>query len=652
MRPRRSLSPPKTAHLCCREVLKSGFFMGLAALLVSTTSTQAADPPEPKLALSFRPSRPHVEYDIPTAAEIPKCTVRVERHGDVSGWMVLGPNGQILRRFLDTDGDNIVDQWRYFHNGMEVYRDLDTNANQKSDQFRFVNQGGSRWGIDANEDGKVDSWKILSAEEASQVAVQAILNRNAALLETVLINEQDIKELGIQKEIAATLLKAVANPAEQLAQVVEGSQVLAPSSSWIKLDSSTPGIIPADAGKANQDLSVRENAVAIIDLGDKTGLAQVGELVRVGQVWKLTQIPRPIEGDNMQIASGGLLLRPVALNPTGGVPGGISDEMRTLLESLQQLDSKAPAPADGVEAFAKYNAARAEILAGLIDASQTAQDKELWTRQFADSVSAAVATGSYPEGLKKLTAVEQQLDENDALRAYVQYRRLFATYQKRSRQAEGEEQIEIQGWWEDNLQQFVTAFPKSPDAAEALLQLALAEELSGNLDEAANWYQQLVGTHKESPQAARAQGALHRLGLKGKVFEFSAARLQGEGKISVADLRGKLVLVLFWSTTCQPCEQDLPLLKSLYDQYHAQGFEILGVNLDPTTQNVAAYIKEHKMPWPQVHEDGGRQSGPAKQFGIITLPTMILVGQDGKVISRGTSAEDLKTALPKLLKGE
>src|SRR5690606_22650950 len=119
------------------------------------------------------------------------------------------------------------DQWRYYRNGIEIYRDIDTNGNQKTDEFRFVNEGGSRWGIDKNEDGKVDSWKILSAEEASQIAVEAILARDVEMLRSVLINEQDIKDLGIADEVAKNLLQGVADPEKQLSEVVKESKVFA-----------------------------------------------------------------------------------------------------------------------------------------------------------------------------------------------------------------------------------------------------------------------------------------------------------------------------------------------------------------------------------------------------------------------------------------
>ncbi|HEX6984377.1 MAG TPA: TlpA disulfide reductase family protein, partial [Planctomycetaceae bacterium] len=616
--------------------------LGLSAVAVSLALPAfAADPPAPDLALSFRPAQKGVEIDVPEKADVAKCQVKVERKGKVSGWVVLGPQGQILRRFLDTNGDNVVDQWRYYRNGLEVYRDLDTNANNKIDQSRWVNAGGSRWGTDANEDGKIDAWKVLSAEEASRVAVEAMLRGDADLLATVLVSADDLKALGVSADLTKQVLASIEDPARQMTEAARGSKILSPGTTWMRFDSSSPGLIPADEGKAERDLYVYENAMGIVDVGGQAGLVQIGEMVRVGEVWKLTQIPKPLEGDTIQVTPGGVLMQPPAFVPDA-VPGSISPKMQKWLEALQKLDADAPQPADGAEAFARYNAERANILRELVAASEAPEDKEMWTRQFADSVSAAVQMGNYPEGLGQLASLEKELAEQKAdpsLRAFVTYRRLFADYNQRLRQADEEGRVEVQKWWTGQLQSFVEAFPKSPDAAEALLQLALGEELATrDAEAAAAWYEKLAANHPETGPGQQAAGALRRLGLKGKPFLFSGSGLKG-GTISAESFRGKVLLVVFWSTNCIPCEQELPVIRALYEQHRKEGFEILGVNLDPTAEAVPSYLSKHQMTWPQIHEPGGQESKPAREFGIVTLPTMILVGRDGTVVSRAASLE-------------
>ncbi|HWL07048.1 MAG TPA: hypothetical protein VNQ76_01410, partial [Planctomicrobium sp.] len=145
--------------------------------------------------LAFQPAQKDVDIDVPTAAELPNCKLEIERTDKGSGWVLYNPQGQILRRFMDTNGDQSVDEFRYYKHGLEVYRDLDTNGNNEVDQSRWLTTGGTRWGIDQNEDRKIEKWKVISAEEASREAVMALVTQDEARLMAVFISEEDIKEL-------------------------------------------------------------------------------------------------------------------------------------------------------------------------------------------------------------------------------------------------------------------------------------------------------------------------------------------------------------------------------------------------------------------------------------------------------------------------
>ena len=157
-----------------RMVTVSPVFFTICTVLAAARAANAADAPSADLAFSFKPVQKNVEYETPPKADFPKCQIKVERKGKISGWVVTGPAGQTLRRFLDTNGDNLVDQWRYYLHGLEVYRDVDANFNNKVDNSRWLNTGGSRWGLDTNEDGRIDEWKVISAQEASREAFEAM----------------------------------------------------------------------------------------------------------------------------------------------------------------------------------------------------------------------------------------------------------------------------------------------------------------------------------------------------------------------------------------------------------------------------------------------------------------------------------------------
>lgn len=626
----------------------------LFLLMGGTLECFAAETPSTKLALSFKPVQKGLEIEIPTAEQLPHCVVKVERKGKISGWVVIGAEGQVLRRFLDTNGDNIVDQWRYYMNGLEVYRDLDTNFNNKVDQSRWLNNGGSRWGIDKNENGTIDQWKTISPEEASAEAVRALVNRDVDRMKTLLLTTDDIKELGIESKLAKLLEESVSNPEEKLKKAIASSRQITSKTKWMRFDSGSPCTIPADEGKSKNDLHVYENAMAITETRGKSGLIQIGELVRVGETWKLVQIPQPLEGESIQITAGGILMQPELAAVGNTIPAaGLSPEVQKLLGELQKLDSNSPTPEDGVRALARYNKNRAELLGKLVSLSKTVEEREQWLQQMIDGIAAAVQTGSYPTGLKQLLGIEKELKAKtprSPLIPYVTYRRMLSHYSSELNSKTGnEDRQKVQDNWLKELERFANDYPQSPDAADALAQLAIASEYTGNTKSARKWYERLESNFSNSAAGTRAKGALKRFDLVGRKLTLSGKSLDG-GTLSISQFRGKTTLVIFWSTWCKPCTEDLPQIRALYQKYRAKGFEILGVNLDDRKEDVRPFLTKNRMTWSQIYEPGGMESAPAHEFGIVTLPTMLLVDKNGKVLSRATSVEQLKKELPRLLK--
>ena len=126
------------------------------------------------------PVQPGVDYDRPSPEEAAKCKISAKQDRRPRGLdRRRVPTASILRKFVDTNDDNVVDQWSYYKDGLEVYRDIDSNFNGKADQYRWFHTGGSRWGLDPNEDGVIDSWKSISAEEVTAEVVAAIATHDA-----------------------------------------------------------------------------------------------------------------------------------------------------------------------------------------------------------------------------------------------------------------------------------------------------------------------------------------------------------------------------------------------------------------------------------------------------------------------------------------
>lgn len=613
-------------------------------------ATLFAQPTAEQILTQYRPTH-QVEYDTPDAKDFATCKVEVERGKGVAGFVVYGPAGQVLRRFTDTDGDSKADQFRYYRMGLEVYRDIDSNKNEKPDQHRWMNWGGMKWGVDENEDGVMDQWKVLSAQEAAKTAVDAMIKGDIRSLGSVLISQQDVAALKISKDIAAQLLAAVANPQAQLREILSDTKTLTSRSQWVRFDPSVPGLIPREDGKSGVDLTVYENAMAIVENGDTHELVSVGEMLKVGDVWKLCSIPRPLDAGKSQIQLGGILMQPILATGGTDVAPQMGKEMQELLATLQKLDEGSPSGNVTPVALAKYNQQRADIIEKIIRVVPTEQERLQWIQQFADGVAAAVQTGNYDSGLKRLTALQDQVKANNELLGYVWYRRLLAEYAVRLQETDEKKRQQAQSWWLQQLEVFAEKWPKSDDASDAIVQLAISLELMGRVDDAKRWYTQLVKDHSVSNAGIRARGALRRLNLAGQRLDLKGRSLTGQD-IDAAQYKGKVTLVVFWATWAKPYTDELPKIIDVHKRYQRSGFEILGVNLDADASGLRAYLAQNGGgTWQNIREPGGTDGKLARDFGIVSVPTMFLVDKSGAVAGAIT-AEDLETAVKTLLLGQ
>jgi thiol-disulfide isomerase/thioredoxin len=115
-------------------------------------------------------------------------------------------------------------------------------------------------------------------------------------------------------------------------------------------------------------------------------------------------------------------------------------------------------------------------------------------------------------------------------------------------------------------------------------------------------------------------------------------------------LKGKVVLIHYWSTWCEPCKADMEQLKALQAKYAKQGFALVGISLDSDPQALADFLKTKKLTWPQLYEPGGLDSRLANELGVLTLPTMLLVDKQGKVLNRSVNVGELDKELSSQLR--
>ena len=127
--------------------------------------------------------------------------------------------------------------------------------------------------------------------------------------------------------------------------------------------------------------------------------------------------------------------------------------------------------------------------------------------------------------------------------------------------------------------------------------------------------------------------------------------------VRLADYRGKVVLVNFWATWCDPCRVEIPWLIAMQDKYGAKGFTVLGIAMDEDGKPVVAPfvakerwdVNGQKLPMNYPIVVGNEKV--AEQFGgLLGYPTSILVSKDGKQIKRVTGVID-EDEISKLVEG-
>ena len=108
---------------------------------------------------------------------------------------------------------------------------------------------------------------------------------------------------------------------------------------------------------------------------------------------------------------------------------------------------------------------------------------------------------------------------------------------------------------------------------------------------------------------------------------FEAQTLAGE-HIRLADLRGKVVLINFWATWCEPCKAEMPDLQAVYETYQTRGLRVLGVNLGEGKADVGTWVKQLGLTFDIVLDDGQRI---ASLYQLRGQPSSYLIAPDGVI---------------------
>jgi thiol-disulfide isomerase/thioredoxin len=224
--------------------------------------------------------------------------------------------------------------------------------------------------------------------------------------------------------------------------------------------------------------------------------------------------------------------------------------------------------------------------------------------------------------------------------------------QKRLRQTSPEDVKEVEKMIAD-IKKHLAEAPVEDSDIGLILTAARFAEMTGKTELAVDAYTsfaKILAASKDERVAKLAktmEGVVRRLTLVGNKMKVEGTILGGEA-LDWSKYAGKVVLVDFWASWCPPCVREMPNVKKVYEAYHDRGFEIVGISLDRSRAQLEEFLKANTIPWTIVYDDKA-PSPTADYYGIMAIPTMILVGKDGKVLSTTARGPELREQLEKLL---
>ena len=153
----------------------------------------------------------------------------------------------------------------------------------------------------------------------------------------------------------------------------------------------------------------------------------------------------------------------------------------------------------------------------------------------------------------------------------------------------------------------------------------------------------------ETPPAKEGGSRLDA--LVGQPFPLMGMTLDGR-PLDLSQYQGKTVLVDFWATWCGPCRTEMQNIAANYAKYRDKGFDVIAVSVDKDLEALSEFVTAQRPPWAVVADQmAGPRNSMAARYGISSLPSLVLVGPDGKVVAVNCRGEALGQELAKRFAG-
>jgi cytochrome c biogenesis protein CcmG/thiol:disulfide interchange protein DsbE len=110
---------------------------------------------------------------------------------------------------------------------------------------------------------------------------------------------------------------------------------------------------------------------------------------------------------------------------------------------------------------------------------------------------------------------------------------------------------------------------------------------------------------------------------------FMLPRLEGDGKLSLASLRGRAVVLNFWASWCVPCKEEVPLLEDAWREHRANGLVVLGIDIQDGASDARKFARRAGLTYPLVRDQRGKTLGP---YNVAGVPQTLFVNRRGRLV--------------------
>ena len=116
-------------------------------------------------------------------------------------------------------------------------------------------------------------------------------------------------------------------------------------------------------------------------------------------------------------------------------------------------------------------------------------------------------------------------------------------------------------------------------------------------------------------------------------------RLDGPGTSSLAAYRGKVVVLNYWASWCDPCREEAPLLQRWQKRLEAKGGTVLGIDVLDVTDDAKAFVKRYGLTYPILRDPDGKSQAA---LGILAYPESFVIDKQGKIVAARRGVVDDK----------